>query len=121
MGFKKGYSFEKEKVVEETIPEEGKAVDKKFSFKDRLKAKGEQLGSALKSISKAAIEAHKDYNKPENVLARKKFERDKTKLDAEIAENKSRLEKFKDKKNQGFGGLDFGLGGSNNNKGGGFF
>lgn len=112
---KKNYSFNKEKVIDVEAVEKStdeKTIDKKLSFKDKLKGQGSAFVKGSKILSGKVAESYKEYNKPENVLKRKKFEADKTKLDAQIAKNKAALEKSNNsKKKKSNDPFDFNFGG----------
>lgn len=117
----KKYSFEKDKVVDAEYVEtdsELKETAKKngFSFKDKLKQQGSAFAKGSKILAQKTAEAYKEYNKPENVLKRKKFQAEKTGLDAKIAKNKAQINKYT-QQSQGSGGMgfDLGLGGSSSN------
>lgn len=111
------FSFNKEKVIDVEAVEKStdeKQIKKGLSFKEKLKGQGTAFARGSKIIATKAADMYKEYNKPENVLKRKKFEAEKTKLDAQIAKNKAAIEKSKKKK--GSDPFDFNFSG-----GGGFF
>lgn len=110
----KKYSFDKEKVIDVEAVEkstDGKVHDKKLSFKDKLKGQGTAFAKGSKILATKVSASYKEYNKPENVIKRKKFEAEKTKLDAQIAKNKAAIEKANtSKKKKSNDPFDFGFG-----------
>ena len=110
----KKYSFDKDKVIDAEVSEvrtSEKEEKKGFSFKKKLRDQGSAFGKGLKKVASSGAAAYKEYNKPENVLKRKKFQADKTKLDAQIAKNKSQINKYSNTGNSS--GIDLGFGNNN--------
>lgn len=98
---KKDFSFDNEKIIDVEAVEkstDGKTSKKGLSFADKLKGQGSAFARGSKIVAGKAADAYKEYNKPENVLKRKKFEAEKSSLEAKIAKNKASIEKSKSTK-----------------------
>jgi len=127
MPYEKGYSFNKDgqkvvdaEVVEKATPEQQPEGAKKgLSFKDRLKGQGSAFSKGVKTLASKGYESYKEYNKPENVLKRKKYQAQKTKLDAQISKNKAEIQKNANMGNpsQGLAGFGLSEGGGTQQKG----
>lgn len=114
----KKYSFDEDKVIDAEVSEVGtsdKEEKKGFSWKKNLKKQGSAFGKGLKKVASSGAAAYKEYNKPENVLKRKKLQADKTKFDAQIAKNKSQINKYSETNTSDFG-LGFGSSSSSEKK-----
>lgn len=104
---KKDYSFDKEKAIDVEAVEKStdtKGMEKKLSFKDKLKIAGGKIQKASENL--------KEYQKKSHATNMEKLKRnvEKTKLEAQLAKNKSQIEKYQNKGKKKNDPFDFGGG-----------